>query len=93
MKKDEDILWGCSNCGFQLGRTDRSREVIRIKHKDLYLRIGGGGWIETDCRRCGTVNKIGQIESEKGKPKKEIPFNPVIKKKDLPKINGKGGVK
>ena len=87
VKKDSDVIWACSNCGFQLGRTTREREVIRIKYKDLYLRIGGGGWIEANCRRCGTLNHIGQIELSGEKIKK--PFNPALKP-DYVKQNGNG---
>ena len=77
-KKDNDLIWECSNCGFVLGRTTREREIIRVKHKDLYLRIGGGGWIESNCRRCGTLNQVGQISQVESVYEKK-PFNPVLR--------------
>jgi gamma-glutamylcysteine synthetase len=58
--------WKCSQCFSVLGYTDSSREVLRIKYKELYVWIKGGE-VSSTCRYCGKVNSV--ISSDIGKEK------------------------
>ena len=52
--------WLCSNCSSILARTDESKEVLRIKYKDLYVFIEGGK-VTVICRSCGAPNTAVQF--------------------------------
>ncbi len=58
---DERKLWRCVNCHKLLGWVDGpSRNVIRIKHGDVYVKITAtpGTQVEEKCRQCGVDNRI-----------------------------------
>lgn len=54
--------WVCSGCEFLLGYVE-SKEVLRIKRKDLYVEIKGGE-VRVNCCRCGKLNILAD---DKGK--------------------------
>ncbi len=54
---DLSFAWKCGACFAILGYTDASREVLRIKYKDLYVYINGGEVTEI-CRGCGKANTV-----------------------------------
>ncbi len=58
------FAWKCSQCFSVLGYTDSSKEVLRIKYKELYVWIKGGE-VSSTCRYCGTVNTV--VSSSIGK--------------------------
>ncbi len=68
MKKEQEVdkkkdalnlsfAWKCVACFAILGYTDASREVLRIKYKDLYVYVNGGEVTEI-CRSCGKANTV-----------------------------------
>ncbi len=69
MKKEQEVdnkkkdalnlsfAWKCTACFAILGYTDASREVLRIKYKDLYVYVNGGEVTEI-CRGCGKANTV-----------------------------------
>jgi len=58
-------MWRCHQCGFILAVLDKSKELIKIKYKDMYVQCKGGK-ITIICRRCGAINYAGQKPGEKG---------------------------
>lgn len=54
-----DIAFGCSACHSLLGFVDKdTKSKIRIKYRDLYIRITDAELIEMTCRSCGEINKL-----------------------------------
>lgn len=58
-----DQLWSCSSCHRALGTYDEKSDVMRIRHRDLfvYVTVGIGGSIETICRHCGERNRQAYV--------------------------------
>lgn len=54
-----DPPWLCASCSRHLATYDEKRDLLRIRHRDLYLwiRVGVGGWVEVVCRHCGEINR------------------------------------
>ena len=46
--------WKCISCHSKLGYVE-DKTTVRIKRKDLYVRVNGGN-VEVTCYRCGKVN-------------------------------------
>jgi len=61
---EPDLKWQCESCKALLGFMDAERQQVRIKFKDLYVRVSGGT-VEVVCRRCGLLNKLTQVEERK----------------------------
>lgn len=52
----EDIAFVCDSCKSLLGFVDKKREKLRIKYRDLYVRITNADLVEITCRSCGQMN-------------------------------------
>lgn len=48
--------WRCIDCKTLLGIIPENKDYIRIKYKDLYIRVNGE--VEIICRKCGKENKM-----------------------------------
>jgi RNase P subunit RPR2 len=54
-----DIAFGCTACKSLLGFVDKdTRSKIRIKYRDLYIRITDARLLEITCRSCGEINHL-----------------------------------
>ena len=54
-----DIDFGCSACHSLLGYVDKdTRSKIRIKYRDMYVRIADAKLVEITCRYCGEINAL-----------------------------------
>lgn len=55
----DDIPFGCAACKSLLGYVDRdTRTKIRVKYRDLYIRVTDAKLIEITCRSCGELNSL-----------------------------------
>lgn len=54
-----DIPFGCSACHSLLGFVDKdTRTKIRVKYRDLYIRVTDASLVEITCRSCGELNEL-----------------------------------
>lgn len=48
--------WRCKDCSALLGIIADNNEYVRIKYKDLFIRVNGE--IKIICRKCGAENEM-----------------------------------
>ena len=48
--------WRCKECNTLLGIVGNDTEYVRIKYKDLFIKVNGK--VEIICRRCGAENEM-----------------------------------
>ena len=59
----QDVPFGCSACHSLLGYVDKATKTkIRVKYRDLYIRVTDAKVIEITCRSCGELNQLTAIE-------------------------------
>jgi len=60
----DDIPFGCRACRSLLGFVDKqTRSRIRVKYRDLYIRVTNAELVEITCRSCGEINELtGSVE-------------------------------
>ena len=53
-----DIAFVCESCKSLLGFVDPAKEKLRVKYRDLYIRITNADLVEITCRSCGQMNSL-----------------------------------
>jgi len=63
-----DNPWNCGKCGGCLAMYDPAKDVLRIRHRDLYvfIQVGPGGFIDVICRTCGELNSQAYVDAPAG---------------------------
>lgn len=59
-RRTDTHKWLCTTCKAILAHTDKAKETLRIKYKDLYVFVEGGK-VTVICRGCGTPNTARQF--------------------------------
>ncbi len=63
-RNPDNLVWYCRECGHKIGRVTDKSNVVRVKHKDLFIAIWGEDvYVKTNCLMCGSENTL--------KPKKK----------------------
>ncbi len=58
----QDVPFGCSACHSLLGYVDKgTRSKIRVKYRDLYIRVTDAKLVEITCRSCGELNQLESL--------------------------------
>ena len=59
IRNPENLVWYCRECGHKIGRITDKSNVVRVKHKDLFISAWGEDvYIKTNCLMCGSENTL-----------------------------------
>lgn len=69
-----DQLWQCRSCKHRLGTYDPVEDVLRIRIKDVVIRIqvGPGSWVKFLCRDCLAENLLDYVPPEGAAQRLEV---------------------